>query len=83
MTAPRGPYEGYTWEQVAKMKETLLREANKEADKKKSIMVPDFFRRMKDECEIPYVVSFAVFKVWGFIHKDVSFTDYMERNGLL
>lgn len=67
--------------EIAKYKSIIVRETQKEIERKGSIMVPSFFQRMRDEYDIPYEVAFASFKADGLIHPDVDYHDFMRRNG--
>jgi hypothetical protein len=73
---------GYTWEQVAKTKETIVREFEREQSKKKAVMIPAFILRMEEEYNIPREVTVSVFRSWGVITSDISNKEYLERNGL-
>ena len=76
------PFSEYTWEEIAKTKETLVREFQKEVDEKKAVMVPSFIARMEEEHEIPPKVTVGTLRIWGMIHPDVSDEEYLERNSI-
>lgn len=75
-------FDGYQVHDVMRAKQIIEQEAAREIAKKKTLLMPTFFKRMDEEHLIPYKLTFGICKVLKFIHPDVEYETFMERNGL-